>query len=251
MEPRLPDPSPRAADAELLALMREGHSSAFATLMRSNNRRLYRLARGILDDDAEAEEAVQESYVRAFTHLSGFKGESSLATWLARIVCNEALGRLRRRRPTVDLDDLSETLAADGEGGAVVEEAINPESAVARQEIRRAIETAVAALPPAFRAVFMMRAIEQMSIEETASCLDIPADTVKTRFHRANRLLRQALTAQFAAILDGAFPFAGARCDQLMNRVLDRLQLVPVEPIDHASVMTPESDRPAPLRRKS
>jgi RNA polymerase sigma-70 factor (ECF subfamily) len=251
MEPRPPEPSPRAADAELLALMREGRSSAFATLMRSNNRRLYRLARGILDDDAEAEEAVQESYVRAFTHLGGFKGESSLATWLARIVCNEALGRLRRRRPTVDLDDVSDTLAADGEGGAIAEEAINPEHAVARHEIQRAIEAAVAALPSSFRAVFMMRAIEQMSIEETATCLGIPPDTVKTRFHRANRLLRQALSAQFAAILDGAFPFAGARCDDLMSRVLERLPPGIVEPFPETKVLAPESDRPASLRSKA
>jgi len=246
MEPRPPEPSLRAADAELLALMRQGQPAAFAALMRTNNRRLYRLARGILDDDAEAEDAVQEGYVRAFTHLKTFKGESSLATWLARIVCNEALGRLRRRRPTVDVDDLAETLPAEGDGTANIEDAINPEHAAARKEIQRAIESAVMTLPSNFRAVFMMRAIEQMSIEETAACLGIPDDTVKTRFHRANRLLRDALGEQFAVILEGVFPFLGVRCDGLMGRVLFQLGFEPPDKSQPSRIEAPESDRPAP-----
>lgn len=216
---------PRSRDAELLALMREGQSSAFVTLMRSNNQRLYRLARGILKDESEAEEVVQESYLRAFTHLDGFKGDSSLATWLARIVSNEALGRLRRRRPTVDIDDMAETLAAGDNAAAMTQGEPSPEQFAARQEIRRAVEEAIDRLPPAFRAVFVMRAIEQMSIEETAICLGIPGETVKTRLHRANRLLRHALSAQFASILDGTFPFLGARCDRLINTVVERLGL--------------------------
>lgn len=213
-----------AADAELLARLRGGESSAFAHLMRSNNQRLYRLARGILRDDAEAEEAVQESYFRAFTHLDGFKGQSSLATWLARIVANEALGRLRRRRPTVDIDDMAETLAADC---AITAPHVSPspEHAAARQEIGRLIEDAVDELPAAFRAVFILRAVEQMSIEETAQCLGIPPETVKTRFHRANRLLRRTLSTELSSIFDGAFPFLGRRCDRLVDCLLRRLKL--------------------------
>src|SRR5690348_4770203 len=108
------EPSERVTpDAELLSGLRAGQSAAFAILMRRNNQRLYRLARGIVGDDAEAEEVVQESYVRAFTHAAGFRGHSSLATWLARIVANEALGRLRRRRPTIDIDEIADT----AEGG--------------------------------------------------------------------------------------------------------------------------------------
>ena len=206
------------ADAELLALMRRGEPAAFAALMRQNNRRLYRLARSIVRDETEAEDVVQETYVRALAHLDQFRGEASLTTWLARIAANEALGRLRRRRPTVDLAQAENVVALPSVGAV-----INPENVAARREIRRVIERAVDALPANFRTVFMLRAVEQMSIDETASLLGIPAETVKTRFHRANRQLRQALSDEFASILDDAFPFAGARCDALMGRVLARL----------------------------
>ncbi len=215
--------APRLADAELLSSLRAGQSAAYAALMRRNNQRLYRLARGILRNDAEAEEVVQESYVRAFTHLDGFKGESSLATWLARIVINEALGRLRRHRPTVAIDDMAEDLSTEDGLTETFRDEPSPERAAARREIQRAVESAVDTLPPAFRAVFILRAIEQMSIAETAACLGIPGETVKTRFHRANRLLRQALSAQFGSILEGTFPFMGERCDRLVARVLARL----------------------------
>jgi RNA polymerase sigma-70 factor, ECF subfamily len=225
-----------AEESELVALLREGDAAAFAAVMRRNNQRLYRLARGVLRDEGEAEEVLQESYLRAFTHLDGFKGDSTLATWLARIVLNEALGRLRRRRPTVAIDDVADTLAVAAPG-ALSREEPTPEQAIARQEIRRSIEKAVDDLPAAFRAVFMLRAIEQMTIEETASCLGIPPETVKTRFHRANKLLRQALSARFGAILDGAFPFLGARCDRLIGSVLARLGMpaesqLPAPPFD-------------------
>ena len=229
-----------APDTELLSLMRAGQSTAFAVLMRRNNQRLYRLARSIVRDDSEAEEVVQESYVRAFTHIGGFKGESSLATWLARIVLNEALGRLRRRHPAIDIDQMAETAEAGSDPQLIVQDHMNPEHASARQEIRRAIENAVDRLSPPFRAVFIMRAIEQMSIAETADFLGIPGDTVKTRFHRANKLLRQALSAEFGSILEGAFPFLGARCDGLVTRVLERLGL----PVG-AACEAPSSDRPA------
>lgn len=212
-----------APDAELVASLRAGHAPAFAALMRHNNRRLYRLARGVVGDDWEAEEVVQEGYLRAFTHLDSFKGGSSLATWLARIVLNEALGRLRRRHPTVELDETTDACAADGTLG--IRDAACPERATARREVRRAIERAVDQLPPAFRAVFVMRAIEQLSIEETALCLGIPGETVKTRLHRANKLLRRALSAEFGSILDAAFPFLGARCDRMVEGVLERLGL--------------------------
>lgn len=213
-----------ATETELVALLRAGHASAFATVMRRNNQRLYRLARGVLRDEAEAEEVLQESYLRAFTHLDGFKGDSTIATWLSRIVLNEARGRLRRRKPTAAIDEIADTLAVAAPG-ALSREEPSPEQAIARQEIRRSIEKAVDDLPASFRAVFMMRAIEQMSIEETASCLGIPPETVKTRFHRANKLLRHALSARFGAILDGTFPFLGARCDRLIALVLARLGL--------------------------
>jgi RNA polymerase sigma-70 factor (ECF subfamily) len=209
--------------------------------MRRNNQRLYRIARGILRDDAEAEEAVQEGYVRAFTHLDGFKGDASLATWLARIVMNEALARLRRQKPTVDIDEMADQLAADD--GAAPAGAASPEQALAREEIRRTLERAVDALPAAFRSVFILRTIEQMSIAETAAALGIPAETVKTRLHRANKLLRQALRDHFGALFDGAFPFLGPRCDRLVASVLERLGQSA-----GATLSAPERDRAAPSR---
>jgi RNA polymerase sigma-70 factor (ECF subfamily) len=231
-----------AGEAELLQHLRAGDSAAFTRLMRSNNQRLYRLARGILRDDAEAEEAVQEGYVRAFTHLEGFKGEASLATWLARIVMNEALARLRRRKPTVALDEMADTLAAD-ENAASPVSAPSPEQALARQEIRRTLERAVDALPAGFRSVFILRTIEQMSVSETAAALGIPPETVKTRLHRANKLLRQALSEHFGALFDSAFPFLGPRCDRLVASVLQRLGHGAA-----AQPAAPERDRTAPSR---
>ena len=230
-----------SGDAELIASLRARESGAYVALMRRNNQRLYRLARGILRNDSEAEDAVQETYVRAFTHLDGFSGESSLATWLSRIVINEALGRLRRRRSTVDIDDIAETLDAAGEGTLQTRPAATPEQMMARQEIRRAIERGIDALPAIFRGVFVMRVLEQMSTEETAACLGIPPETVKSRLHRANKLLREPLTAEFGALFDGTFPFLGPRCDRLVAAVLERLDL-PSE----IRAAAPDSDRPAP-----
>jgi RNA polymerase sigma-70 factor (ECF subfamily) len=239
----LPRTAPDPDDAELIVSLRAGRADAYAALMRSNNQRLYRLARGILRNEAEAEDAVQETYTRAFMHLDGFKGDSSLATWLSRIVINEALGRLRRRRPTVDIDDVAETLESAAEETLQLRQVPTPEQSMARREIRCAIERAIDALPAPFRGVFVMRVLEQMSTEETAACLGIQPATVKSRLHRANKLLREPLTAEFGAIFADTFPFMGHRCDRLVAAVLGRLGL-PSENIAAA----PESDRPAPSR---
>lgn len=247
MQPTVTELAPRGTQQdELVRRLRSGESSAFTTLMRDNNQRLYRVARGILKDDSEAEEALQESYVRAFTHIDRFKGDSTLATWLSRIVLNEALCRLRRRRPTVDIDELAETLIEVSNPAFMLHGQATPEQATARREIRRAIENAIDHLSPAFRTVFILRAIEQMSTEETSACLEIPVETVKTRFHRANKLLRQALATEFGAVLDGAFPFGGGRCDRLIDCVLRCLHL----PGDCVSAEQ-QSDRPAAPRSPS
>jgi len=230
-----------AGEGQLVAELRAGRSSAYAALMRRNNQRLYRLARGILGDDAEAEDAVQAGYVRAFTHIDSFKGEASIATWLARIVLNEAMTRQRRRRPTIDIEDLSEDLSETEPAALFGPREPSPEQALARREIGRAIERAVDALPAVFRSVFILRAIEQMTIEETALSLGIREETVKSRLHRANKLLRETLAQHFDAILDGAFPFLGPRCDRLVATVLERLNL----PIPSA----PVSDRRSPPHR--
>jgi RNA polymerase sigma-70 factor (ECF subfamily) len=166
---------------------------------------------------------VQEAYISAFTHLDEFRGESTLYTWLARITINEALRRLRRQRPTIGLESLAETTSVDHVYSLAPPASTNPEHIVARREIARLVEQAIDALNPSFRVVFVMRVIEQMSIDETSARLDIPPETVKTRLHRANRQLRKTLGAQFADAFSGIFPFAGVRCQLLQQAVLARL----------------------------
>lgn len=218
-----------ASDAELVALARQGHAPAFRAIMQRHNRRLYRLARGILREDIEAEDVVQETYLSAFKGIAAFRGQASLSTWLTRIAMNEALGRLRRRRPMVELAALDSSLDRDDARiiafpsiGAAQDD---PERSAARREIRHFLERAIDALPEAFRVVFVMRVIEEMSIEETASHLGLRPATVKTRLHRARRLLRQAVDETLAAALMDTFPFAGARCDRITDAVLERLRL--------------------------
>jgi RNA polymerase sigma-70 factor (ECF subfamily) len=214
-------------DAELVQLARQRDSGAFRVIMRRHNRRLYRVARAVTRDDSEAEDVVQEAYFHAFANLGNFRGDSGLATWLTRIALNEALGRLRRRRPTVELS----TLDAESQDETHVisfppmTANCDPERAVAQREVRRLMERAIDDLPEAFRIVFVMREIEELSIEETAGFLNLPEATVKTRLHRARRLLRQALDEQLAPTLADAFPFDGMRCTRMADRVLERLEL--------------------------
>jgi RNA polymerase sigma-70 factor (ECF subfamily) len=211
-------------DAKLVrrALTRDG--TAFRTIMERYNRRLYRIARGILRNDSEAEDVVQEAYVKTFTHLGGFRGDSSLATWLARITMNEALERLRRERPTVDL----ETFETQRTEAQIIKfpqtvTSDDPERTMAQREILRLVERATDNLPEIFRIVFMTRVIEGMSTEDTANLLGLPPDTVKTRLHRARRLVRDELDKQIGPVLMDAFPFAGRRCERMTNAVLQRL----------------------------
>ena len=207
------------------ALSRDG--AAFRTIMERHNRRLYRIARAVLRDDSEAEDAVQESYVRAFANLGTFRGDSSLATWLGRIALNEALGRLRRRRPAAPIDTM-EVLRTDAQiiqfRNAMTAE--DPERTMAQREILRLVERATEALPEIFRTVFVTRVIEGMSVQETAELLDIEPETVKTRLHRARHLLRDQLESEIGPVLLDAFPFAGRRCARVTDAVLRRLGLL-------------------------
>jgi RNA polymerase sigma-70 factor, ECF subfamily len=214
------------ADKDLVAEMERGARDAFGLVIQRNNQRLYRVARGILGDDSEAEDVVQEAYVKAFSSLKGFRGQSSLSTWLTRIAINEALDRRRRRFPAASLDNLAETPSPLGASVITLHPSLagsDPEKDAARAEIRRLVEQAVDRLPEAFRAVFVMRDIEEMSIDETAGLLGIPTATVKTRLHRARKLIRAELEDSLASALAGSFPFAGARCAQVTSAVLARL----------------------------
>ena len=210
-------------DAGLVQRARDREEAAIRALMQANNRRLFRLARGILRNDAEAEDVVQETWVRAFTHLDGFRGDSSFATWLSRIAINEALGRLRRARPNVEWTTLPPgTLEAQ-----IIQfpnsAAEDPEKSMAQREIRHVVEHAIDELPEAFRIVFITRVIEGMNVEETAELLDLKPETVKTRLHRARNMLKENVERKIGPVVMEAFPFAGRRCERLTEAVLKRL----------------------------
>jgi len=196
------------------------------TLIRRHDKYLYRIVRSVLPDDSEAEDAIQETFIRAFTRLSDFRGEASLRTWLTRIALNEAVRRRRRQRSTVDLADLharedrdprrtssSSWLAADSD----------PERAAAQSQMRQVLERAIDGLPAAFRTVLILRDVEEISVQQTATLLGIRPETVRTRLHRARRLLREKLGAEFASALKDVFPFERPRCDALVTRVHEQL----------------------------
>jgi RNA polymerase sigma-70 factor (ECF subfamily) len=221
-------PGPHVAvpsrDAELIRRALARDDTAFRAIMERHNRRLYRIARSILRNDSEAEDVVQEAYITAFTRLGGFRGDSSLATWLSRITMNEALGRLRRQRPTVDL----EAFEAQRTEAQIIKfphtgTSDDPERTMAQREILQLVERATDNLPEIFRTVFMTRVIEGMSTEDTANLLGLQPHTVKTRLHRARRLVRDELDKQIGPVLMDAFPFAGRRCERMTNAVLQRL----------------------------
>jgi RNA polymerase sigma-70 factor (ECF subfamily) len=211
-------------DAELVARARARDETAVRAIMQSNNRRLYRIARGILRNDGEAEDVVQETYVRAFTHLEDFRGESSLATWLTRIAMNEALGRLRRQRPGVEWSSLPPgTIEAQIIQFPLSAPSEDPEKSMAQREIQHVVEHAIDELPAAFRIVFITRVIEGMNVEETAEILGLKPETVKTRLHRARTMLRDNVENKIGPVVMEAFPFAGKRCERLTAAVLKRL----------------------------
>ncbi len=218
---------PAIDEADLVTRARRGDAAAVRRIIRRHNQRLYRIARSIVRDDGEAEDVLQEGYARAFTNLASFRGEARLGTWLARIVINEALGRLRRRHATVELNAMTEGDARDAEiiRFPHANPQIDPETAVAQRELRALLERAIDELPEAFRTVLVARLIEGMSVEETAELLGIVPETVKTRLHRARRLLRCAMENHIGPAMGDAFPFAGRRCERVTERVVARLGL--------------------------
>ncbi|MFC3322457.1 RNA polymerase sigma factor [Mesorhizobium cantuariense] len=214
-------PSAASGDMQLVrrALARDG--DAFRTIIKTHNQRLYRIARGVVRNDSEAEDIVQEAYVKAFAHLDAFRGDSSLSTWLSRIVINEALGRLRKRRRTVAMPENPQA--------QIIRFPLNPsddpERTMAQRQILQLVEQATDSLPDVYRTVFVARVIEGLSIEETAELLGVRPQTIKTRLHRARALVRKALDDQIGPVLLDAFPFAGRRCERLTSAVMRRLGL--------------------------
>ena len=196
---------------------------AFEQIMRQHNRMLFRTARAILGDDAEAEDALQEAYVQAYHSLDSFRGEAKLSTWLARIVANEALMRLRKQKRRAEIVPLQPAAGQELEQVSDTDMDNAPDISAEREELRRALESQIDALPVSYRAVFMLRAVEELSVEETAAVLEIPQATVRTRFFRARSLLREALAQKIDVACEDAFSFAGARCDHIVTTVLARL----------------------------
>jgi RNA polymerase sigma-70 factor (ECF subfamily) len=211
-------------DEDLVNLARARDEAAVRAITTRYNRRLFRIARSILRNDAEAEDVVQETYVRAFTGLDMFRGDAAFGTWITRIAMNEALGRLRRLRPTVEW----ETYGANRNQAEIIHfpaSAVSndPEKTMAQSEVRAVLEQAIDELPDAFRAVFVARIVEGMSVEETADLFGLQPATVKTRLHRARLLLREELDKQLGPALTSSFPFDGQRCDRMTESVVRRI----------------------------
>lgn len=211
-------------DEELLLLMREGDEGSIRTLVAQNNHRLFRLVRAILQNDADAEDVVQETYVRALSNLASFRGETRLSTWLSRIALNAALGHLQKGARTEPLDLLDLDLFDAGANSFSAPQApATPEAEAARAQAGRALEHAIDRLPREFRLVFVLREVEGLSVEETATQLQINSVTVRTRLFRAKRMMRAAIASHLSPCFDAIYPFGGKRCAAMANRVIASL----------------------------
>ncbi len=222
-----PPLSPDIPDAELAQRVAAGQRGAFELLMRRHNQALYRAARSILRHDHDAEDALQDAYLLAFRAIGSYRSDARLATWLTRIVINVAIARARqgkRRAEVVQLDGAAEP-QPDLTGNPMDSpDADTPETAAMRAQMRQLLEQHIDDLPDVYRTVFVLRAVEEMSGDEVAACLDIPAATVRSRFFRARSLLRSALALEVDAALESAYAFDGARCDRIVAGVLARLE---------------------------
>ena len=212
------------SDSELASRIATRDVAAVRLVTGRNNQRLFRTAWSILKDRSEAEEAVQDGYLKAFDAIRTFAGRSSLSTWLTRIVANEALSRRSRaqrrsrllnQESVVVLEEYREKLMA----GSVTQ---SPEKALMRRQIAKLLETAIARLPDTFRPVFVLREIEGLSVEDTGEALQIPEETVKTRLFRARRRLQKELDPELCGALSETFPFAGVDCEAMTERVLTK-----------------------------
>jgi RNA polymerase sigma-70 factor (ECF subfamily) len=207
------------SDEEVVGRVLAGDTALFEILMRRHNQRIYRIVRGILDDDGEAEDVMQDAYVRAYQHLGQFEGRSTVVTWLTRIAMHEALARAGRLKRQISLNDdenfadMNSTLASTD----------NPERNVANRELHRALEAAILSLPPKYRTVMMVRDVEELSTAEASGVLEISEEAVKVRLHRARALVRRALYKQSGVCARELFPFPATRCDRVVAAVLTRI----------------------------
>jgi RNA polymerase sigma-70 factor, ECF subfamily len=205
-------------DEEIVAAVLGGEVELFEVIMRRHNQRVFRAVRAILKSDDEAEDVMQEAYVSAFAHLSSFAGRAQLSTWLVRIAVNEAFARLRRHKKVADWSD------SEAEVFDMPTQTRGPEENASDSELREILESVVDTLPEGFRTVFVLRAVEQLSVGETAEVLGIPEDTVKTRLHRARGLLQASLAGRIGSALPSLFDFHLSRCDRVVHGVLSRVR---------------------------
>jgi RNA polymerase sigma-70 factor (ECF subfamily) len=212
------------AHAEIVRRILHGELALFELLMRRHNQRVYRAIRSILRDDGESEDVMQDAYVRAYEHLAQFEGRAQFSTWLTRIAVNEAFKRLAARGK---LDPLDEERYEEEDGTMPVFQSNSPtpESNASNSELKSLLEEAILTLPVAYRAVTVLRDVEEMSTAETAKVLSITETNVKVRLHRAHELLRGVLFARVGARSPGAFSFHASRCDRVVRAVFERLDL--------------------------
>jgi RNA polymerase sigma-70 factor (ECF subfamily) len=225
MDAAVQSPDVELSDAELVRRCMDRDAAAVRVLTQRYNQRLYRVVRSILGDAAEAEDAVQDVYLKAFGAFERFRGESGIGTWLTRIAINEALGRVRRRKPTVAWEADAEPALQPHTLYRSPSASPDPEITMAQQELQSLVERSIDALPEPYRLVFVARFVEGMSVEETADLLEIRPETVKTRAHRARRRLRLDLDRRLGATVPDAFRFDGDRCARLTARVIEHLRL--------------------------
>jgi RNA polymerase sigma-70 factor (ECF subfamily) len=215
-----------SADLDLAQATARGDQVAFETLMRRYNGKLFRIARAILKDDTEAEDALQEAYILAYRNIGDYRADAQLGTWLTRITINQSLMRLRKQKRERVVIPFTTGQTADGvtdRGEVADERAESPSAAAHRAEIRRILERRIDELPDAFRTVFVMREVEDMTVQETAECLSLPPATVRTRLFRARAMLREALQRDMDTAAVDIYGFAGDRCDRIVAAVLARL----------------------------
>jgi RNA polymerase sigma-70 factor, ECF subfamily len=214
------------SDSALISRIVSGDTCAFELVMRRYNRALYRTARSIVKDDAEAEDTLQDAYMQAYQSLARFRSESRLLTWLTRIVVNQAVARLRksaRRAEVISLDGGMDYEQPAAEAAMSIGQSESPDSAAMRAETRRLLERKIDELPEAFRTVFVLRALEEMTVEEVSAVLGIPEATVRTRYFRSRSMLREALSRELDFTLEEAFSFDGERCDRIVAGVMKRV----------------------------
>lgn len=207
-------------DEQVVDRVRAGETALYEIIMRRYNQRLYRIARAIVREDGEAEDVMQSAYVHAYEHLHQFAGRAPFSAWLTRIAVHEALFCLRKRGR---LDQLEDSDAAYGAGANMVESSPDPEQVTTRAELRQLLEQAILDLPEQYRAVLMLRDVEELSTAETADALSLTEDNVKVRLHRGHGMVRAWLLARVGANAKDAFPFMGVRCDRVVHNVFAHL----------------------------